>query len=108
MGHSRINCQRMFRWMCGAKGRDSEPENRWPVCDLGREVLSVKKMQPCFFYHLFIKGYPVSQVENSRSDTEVPSRKGLPAKEIIIMCFLREAVQKEPKNCSAWPSCDPS
>lgn len=56
------------------ESRDSEPENRWPVCDLGREVPSVKvKMQPCFFYHLFIEGYPVSQVENSRSDTEVPS-----------------------------------
>lgn len=70
------------------ESRDSEPKNRWPACDLGREVLSVNvKMQPCFFYQVFIKGYPFSKEENSRSDTEVPSQKGLPAKE-ILMCLL--------------------
>lgn len=122
--------------MCGARGKEeilSQRTDGQPACDLGREVLSVKvKMQPCFFYQVFTKGYPVSKVENSRSDTEMPSQKGLPAKEINNISPAVRLCKKNPRiallslvmtlpNCEVWseprgfcrfvfgvfPHCDP-
>lgn len=101
-GTQLINCQRMFRWMWGGRGKAETPSqgaDGRPVTYEGTLYLWKLKCDRYFFScEVFSKGCPVSKVENSRTD-DFP--QGSTTRREHVSCS--ESMQKEPENflCSA-------
>lgn len=108
-GTQPIICQRMFRWLCGGRGKAgilSQGADGWPMTWEG--TLHLRKLKcGCLppLHGVFLQGCPVSKVENSRTDTSLEGRH---TTSCVAFC---EALQKEPENflcsapCVTLPNC---
>lgn len=111
-GTQPIICQRMFRWLCGGRGKAgilSQGADGRPMTWEG--TLHLRKLKyGCLplLHGVFLQGCPVSKVENSRTDT---SLQGSPIQRELHVSLSVRLCKKEPENflcsapCATLPNC---
>lgn len=100
-GTQPIICQRMFRWLCGGRGKAgilSQGADGRPMTWEG--TLHLQKLK-C---GVFLQGCPVSKVENSRTDT---SLQGSPIQRELQVLLSVRLCKKNLKIFSALPRVQP-
>lgn len=93
-GTQPVNCQRMFRWLCGGRGK---ARSRWPAYDLRRDALSPK----VYSFNVKFSSRGAQSPRWKILELILPSRVSHPKRtSCVTFC---EAMQKEPENflCSA-------